>query len=213
MGLATIIKQMNAKLVGTTDMGTFTESATGSLGERLTYLAARAGAGDPVPVSITWAIPTQYVPGAASSTAWPAANRAIAYPFVLTNTATVLKMWVHNGATVNGNFDIGIYDEDWVRKVSSGSTAQAGTSVLQEVDVANTALSAGRYYMALCFDGTTATTQASSISAGLGVSGLKALGWAQQAVGAVTLPDPFVPAVVASNYCPLFGASLRTLVA
>ena len=144
------------------------------------------------------------------SATWPAANRAIAYPFTLDESTTVVKLWAYNGAAVSGNVDLAIYDESWVRKVSIGSTPQAGTNVIQEFNIADTPLDAGRYYMALCCDNTTAAFFRTASPA---VDVLKVWGMAQQAVGAVTLPDPFVPALVASAYIPYFGASLRTLVA
>jgi len=66
-------------------------------------------------------------------------------------------MGVYNGATVSGNFDIGIYDDQQNLIAHSGSTAQAGTTQWQVVAV-SAAFDPGVYYMALAFDNTTATT-------------------------------------------------------
>lgn len=83
------------------------------------------------------------------------ANRAILVPFVLVADGIVEKITVANGTVVSGNVDVGIYNEAYTRLVSSGSTAQAGTSALQIFDITDTPLKAGRYYMAFCMDNTT----------------------------------------------------------
>lgn len=95
--------------------------------------------------------------GQPSSGAWPTANKAIFVPFVINTNCTVKKMFVVNGATASGNLDIGIYNEDGTKLVSSGSTAQSGTNGLQVIDVTDTPLSPGAYYMALAMNGITGT--------------------------------------------------------
>src|SRR5690349_17282906 len=67
----------------------------------------------------------------ASSTAWPSANLAIYTPVLVYQPVTIAKMAVNNGSAVSGNIDVGIYDATWARRVSAGSTAQAGTSAIQ----------------------------------------------------------------------------------
>lgn len=89
--------------------------------------------------------------------AWPAANRAIYIPFQVYGPLVAYKLSVFNGATVSGNIDIGIYDGPGNRLVSAGSTAMSGGSVLQSVDITDTTLYPGNYYMALAVDNTTAT--------------------------------------------------------
>lgn len=78
----------------------------------------------------------------------PGANTCQYYPFQISESLTVAKLFWLNGATAAGTIDIGIMDENGVRKVS-GSAAQSGTSVVQSVDPADTVLTAGRYYFAL----------------------------------------------------------------
>lgn len=94
---------------------------------------------------------------ATTSTAWGVANRAIYIPFVVEETVVAYQMAVENGATLNGNLDVGIYDINGVQLVASGSTAQTGTSVIQKFDIANTTLTPGYYYMAMSTNSTTAT--------------------------------------------------------
>lgn len=94
---------------------------------------------------------------ATSSRTWTVTDEAQLYPFRLGYPETITKLWIYNGATVSGNFDIGIYDAEGTRIVSAGSTAQAGTNAVQSVDITDTLLGPGIYYMALVFDNTTAT--------------------------------------------------------
>jgi hypothetical protein len=57
-------------------------------------------------------------------------------------------MLVLNGATASGNMDVGIYDYAGTRLVSSGSTAQSGTSAFQDFDITDTLLGPGIFYLA-----------------------------------------------------------------
>jgi hypothetical protein len=145
--------------------------------------------------------------GTASAT-YISANRAIYIPFALASTATFVKMFVINGAAVSGNIDVGIYNEAGTRLVSSGSTAQAGTSAIQEFDITDTTLSEGIYYLAVAMDNTTGTLQR-----GTGSSlRLQMTGMAIQA-SAFPLPATATfAALAASDYVPCIAATTRTLV-
>lgn len=88
----------------------------------------------------------------------PGANVGWFVPFTVPEPVTVTKLFWGNGAAVAGNVDAGIFQEDGTRLVSAGTTAQSGTSNLQVVDVTDTRLERGRYYLGLCGD-TTGTTQ------------------------------------------------------
>lgn len=148
--------------------------------------------------------------GGASGT-WPTANLAYYVPFDLTMTRIVQKMFVANGATSSGNFDLGIYTDSGTRLVSTGATAQGTISVLQEVstNVSGYGLPPGRYRMAMAVDNTTATFHRSP-SSGTQFSG--PAGLAQQTT-AYVLPSTATFAAPAASYLPLFGISFRTLVA
>lgn len=80
------------------------------------------------------------------------ASLAMFIPVIVRNQITVYQLGWSNGATVSGNVDVGIYDRNQNRLVSAGSTAQAGTSALQIVDVADTVLAPGLYYLAMAMD-------------------------------------------------------------
>jgi hypothetical protein len=87
------------------------------------------------------------------STAWPSANLAIFVPMRVAVPVTVYKLAIGAGATAAGNFDVGIYDRFGNKLVSSGATAKAG-SVEQIIDVTDTRIGPGLYYLALAADGT-----------------------------------------------------------
>lgn len=198
------------KLTGTTDLGAMTASATGSLGEQLAFLQANKAKSE---IMITpWSrcslgVQLAAIASVAPVTAvWPAANKAIYVPFTLDEPVTVIKGFWYNGGVATGNVDIGIYDEAGARQVSMGSTVKAGANVIQEANIADTLLSAGRYYMGLSKDDTS-----SMFSIAPDVQVLKTLGVAEQAA-AFALPATATLATVTAGYLPFFGFSLRTLV-
>ena len=93
-----------------------------------------------------------------AAAAWPVTNKAFYVPVLVDRIVTVKKMAVIDGATLNGNVDVGIYDEAKNRLVSIGSgTAQAGTSAVQTFDITDTTLNPGLYYLAMSTNSNTAT--------------------------------------------------------
>jgi hypothetical protein len=144
---------------------------------------------------------------APASVAHGTANLARFYPFVLSEPIMVVKMWWYNGATANGNTDIGIYDESGTKLLSMGNTAQGTINILQEVNVTDTWLGRGRFYMGLSSSSATATYFSNVISVQLS----KMLGWAQMATANV-LPATATYAAASSAIQPVFGLSGRTLV-
>lgn len=92
-----------------------------------------------------------------ASNNWIAANVAIYVPFWTPEPITVTSMWWQNGAAVAGHIDVGVYDEAGNALVTKGSTSQAGTSTMQTVDVTDTVIARGNYYMAMSSDTSGAT--------------------------------------------------------
>ena len=137
---------------------------------------------------------------AASSATFPASNRAILYPFDITEDITVTQLWSYNGATASGNIDVGIYDSAFGRVVSSGTTAQSGTNSLQVFNITDTPLTAGQYYMAVAMDNTTGTLFRQSFAA----NHMRAAGCFQMA-SAFVLPSTITPAAVATAHLPMVG--------
>lgn len=182
----------------------------------MTYLAAGGGVAPVMLSSLSGAslgVEVAALGGGTNPTSatWSAANRAFYIPFILPQNATVVKLWVSNGAAVSGNVDMALYDATYARLVSIGSTAQSGTNAIQEFNIADTVVSAGRYYLGLALDNATGTTLVSG-SVGASAS-LKMSGMAQEAA-AFPLPATATPAAFsATTTVPLCGLSLRTLVA
>ena len=145
--------------------------------------------------------------GLFGSNTWPAANRALYLPFAMERQATAYKMAFHV-ATQSGNYDIGIYDEFGNRLVSTGSTAvpAAGIAV---ADIADTVLIPGIYFNALCIDNTTCAVRSSTSPV---AELLRLAGVQQQAVGAVTLPNPATFANPASAYVPQLSVAMSSVV-
>lgn len=103
---------------------------------------------------------------AAASATWAAANTGFFYPFTLTQFATAYKLLFYVGATSSGNIDMGIYDSQFNRIVSMGSTAMsASTNAVQALDITDTLLSPGDYFLAVACDNTTGTCFRIAVSA------------------------------------------------
>lgn len=142
-----------------------------------------------------------------ASTAWPSANLAIYVPVPVYRLVTIAKMAVNNGTAVSGNIDVGIYDATWNRLVSSGSTAQSGTSAIQIFDITDTTLNPGLYYIGVALDNTTGTL-AGYVFTG-GSLEIRSFAVYQQA-SAFALPNPFVGAAMAQTLIPLVSMTPKT---
>jgi hypothetical protein len=141
------------------------------------------------------------------SAAWVAANTAIFIPFRLSSAMLMKLLFVYNGSSVSGNIDVGIYAKDGTKLVSSGSTAQAGTSAFQTFDIADTLIGPGVFYLAAVMDnGTGHTTR---LTPGVAIGRL--LGAAQMAT-AFPLPATATLAALTASYWPLVGGTTRTFV-
>lgn len=135
-----------------------------------------------------------------ASAVWPTGNRAILWPFRLNAAQLATLLWLANGAVVSGNVDLGIYAPDFTRIVSTGSTAQTGTSAIQTFNIADTLLGPGDFYLAVTLDNGTGTVYRTANNA---VSSRSA-GMIQQAA-AFPLPATLTPALIGSAFLPLSG--------
>jgi hypothetical protein len=120
----------------------------------------------------------------ASATAYPTANLAIYVPIRVRYPVTIRKLWVPSGTTGTGNFDLGLYNAAGTRLVSTGSQAKGTSAVEQVIDVTDTPIAAGLYYLAICADSGTDTYYGAVMAAPLPA----AVGVLTQDVGSVTLP-------------------------
>lgn len=150
---------------------------------------------------------------APASAAWPAANRAIYIPFMVTEQITVKKLWCYNGATASGNMNMALYNASFAQIANSeiGSTAQAGANVIQEFDITDVVLTAALYYLAIVNSGTTGTVLRRTGPVN-GAEDWQQWGMFQEALASVDLPNTATPAVISSDFAPVCGFATRTLV-
>jgi hypothetical protein len=84
-----------------------------------------------------------------------AVNRAVYFPLIVPVTTIVRRVFWANGTSPSGNGDVGIYADAGGKPgtllVSAGTTANSGSNSLQFVDVTDTTLSPGRYWLAVAF--------------------------------------------------------------
>lgn len=139
------------------------------------------------------------------STTWTTANTARYVPMSLPWPYPVKRVFWTNGSTVTTtNNDFGIYTMDGVRLFSTGSTAQSGTNTNQFVDVTDFWLPAGDYYFALNIDNNAVNR---CYGNALSTENQALAGIKQQAVGAVTLPDPATFAAPSAVGVSVFGVT------
>lgn len=146
--------------------------------------------------------------GQFTASTWPGAPMSHAWPFVISHPFLVRKVfWVNGTNATTDSADVGVYDAALTLLVAGGGTAIASANVVQEVDVTDTLLKPGRYFMAYTQNGTTATV----VSHALTSANARAMGLFQQTASAYPLPNPFVSAVLGSIQLPVFGIASRTL--
>lgn len=146
-----------------------------------------------------------------SAAVYPTADLAIYIPVRVKHSVVVRKMAVSNGSAVAGNVDLGIFDAAGTKRVSTGLTAQSGTTTEQVIDVTDTTLGPGLYYLAVTATSASATmyrdANAAPIPAANGVL-------TQQLGAGAALPATatwVVPQTLA--YVPLIAAMLEATAA
>lgn len=194
-------------LTGAVNLPALTGDPDGSLPERLTAILNVVGqqanlarltdklwvVGQNIPVLI------QAVPATA---VWPAANDAIAVPFIPPRDMTVTAMIIQLHSTVANNMDLGLYTAAGAKVRTTGATAQSGSaSVRQRVALAvgNAALAGGAlYYAVMAMDNTTGGTLRFAPAVGLA----HAIGIAKQAT-AYPLPTSLTLATPTAAFSPV----------
>lgn len=142
---------------------------------------------------------------APSSATFETANRAVYYPLLIPTVCTARRVWWANGSTVSAsyNVDCGIYADagrkPGAKLVSSGSTAQGTASQVQFVDVTDTVLAPGLYWVALACSSASATFFTRS-----GSTGYDAIIRFQEAT-AIPLPSTATPVEASASSVYVFG--------
>lgn len=167
----------------------------------------------PGEITITpWSVQSLGVPLFVTATTNPssqnyvAANVGVFVPFTIPEACTFTKMFWCNGSAAAGNLDVGLFQEDGTLIVSSGTTAQSGTSNLQPVDITDTTLPRGLYYLGLCSDTSGVTQKVLAVLPSAGV--LQGLGLLEDAACAPpfsTNANPATFAAYSRAFIPLVG--------
>lgn len=144
--------------------------------------------------------------------AWVSANDPLAIPFALTQDTIVTQLAFQNGSAAGGNMDMGIYDLSWNRLVSMGSTACVTNNAMQYVNVTDTFLAPGRYYVVMVRDNVTAN-RGYFFPAPSGANFMSFLGVQDSATDAFPLPNPLTNMAAAATMTriPQFQIATRTL--
>ncbi|MCI0408845.1 MAG: hypothetical protein L0191_09820 [Acidobacteria bacterium] len=134
-----------------------------------------------------------------AAVAWPSVNDPLAIPFAISSAMTVTHLGWLNGSAPADNFDVGVYDTAFERLVSTGSTVRVGANVWQYVNVADTPLVAGRYYLAASSDGVSVNQQLWS-TAGVLAGVMAFAGIFDSATNSFPLPDPLANMAAAATF-------------
>jgi hypothetical protein len=137
---------------------------------------------------------------------YPAANVGVFIPFVFPEPCTVTRLFWVNGSAVAGNLDAGVFAEDGTLLLSTGTTAQSGTSTPQSVDVTDTRFDRGRYYLGLTSDTSDVTQKLTSVVPAAGIA--QALGLLEDAACAPpfsTSANPATFAAYSRAFIPVVG--------
>lgn len=129
-------------------------------------------------------------------------DQAVICRIVLPTPTVIKRFYWANGATASTNtVQVGIYYDDLTSLLLGTATTSSGANALQFDNVTDTAIAAGRYWMAIVLNGTTATLFRTAT--------LTARGGAIYTMAAARpLPAtlvPAVPAVTTAISLPLFG--------
>jgi hypothetical protein len=122
---------------------------------------------------IGW-IGEDYAATTPASSTYESANRAVYWPLIIPAVCVVRRLWWANGSSVSAsyNIDVGVYTSSnygpGEKLVSSGSTAQGTATQVQFVDVTDTTVAPGLYWLAISVSSASATIMRISLLGGAG---------------------------------------------
>jgi len=152
--------------------------------------------------------------GDAASASWTVANKALFYPFRLSSFAVAYQMLWWVGASSAGNIDVGIYAGDGkTRIVSAGSTAMSATvNTIQELNITDTVLPPGDYYLAGACDSTSGTCFRATSAADENVLASQPI-YEQTGLTAAALPAAATPVYTTDTAASVWviGVQLRSV--
>jgi hypothetical protein len=139
---------------------------------------------------------------------WPSNNLALYVPFAVPLPIRVLKLWFGCGSIGTDNFDLGLFTAAGTKLVSSGATAKAASGTEVVVDVTDTSIGPGLYYIGL----SCASTGSSFYLYGFTTPIAAAYGIKQEEA-AHPLPATATMVNASSSYIPLVGMLIEATVA
>lgn len=148
--------------------------------------------------------------GTPASATWAANGRAFYFPLSIPSRCVAKRMWWANGATTTGGATIeaGLYQDAGSKpgsKLVSGSATQGTASQVQFVDITDTTLYPGLYWVALM---STITTNTTVFRVSFGAAGDAARFFEQTAN---PLPATATPVEAANSLIWLCGFSTTTI--
>jgi hypothetical protein len=120
-----------------------------------------------------------------STNAWGTQYRAIYVPVRVVRRVVVRQLGWVSGPTAAGNCDVGIYDSTGTRIVATGSQTNTSASITRVVDITDTTIGPGCYYLGLNNDTTTDTFLSYPITA----PEAAARGLLSETLGSLALPS------------------------
>lgn len=149
----------------------------------------------------------------AASAVFPTANTVIGWPFYLNYTFTIRKVFAWLGATLAGNYAIGVCNTDGVILATSGAIAQSSGSVntINVSSLTAVQIPSGNYYLCLGCDSGTATF----FRVAWGLSRSKPFGTISQASAYSTLSGGgtlTINTLNGNSFLPVFGISQGSVI-
>lgn len=141
-----------------------------------------------------------------AGTAWPSNNLGIFIPFRIANPFRFSNIGIVI-SSASGNLDLGVYNSDGTKIISTGSTA-VGANV-NTIAVSATTLPPGLYYMAASFSTTACTVMSYVFTSTAKVGIIRALGVSQMA-SALALPATATFAANTGTIIPIMGLTNRS---
>lgn len=159
------------------------------------------------PITFASAIPEiVFLSNAAGRT--PVANKGTFVPFIVQEAFIATSLALSISTTGTGNIDGGIYRLDRTLIVSSGSVALDGVAANPQImDIVDTLLPRGYYFMALSTDASSGLWNASSIT----VLTQMSLGIQEMTTGAFPLPATATLVKPTITFLPVFSVQGRAI--
>jgi hypothetical protein len=144
--------------------------------------------------------------GLTTSLAYPAADVGLFVPFTIPEPTTFTKLFWLNGSAAGDSWDIGLFLEDGTLIVAAGTQTGTGNSTVQVIDIADTTLARGRYYLGVTHSSTTANRAAGLFPAANICHGIGMFQDSSCAAPFSTNANPATFAAYAQAFIPAIGA-------